>query len=126
MEKTQDNNKDTKRGVIIEPVEDGVRVAFGDEDFVIALHDENHEKWDDAREKYQLPTLVQAHIIAAFIDRINETLKGCGGDSLEGGWYWIDAECTASYAWFYYGTGGTVLNFNKYYRNGVRPVHASA
>ena len=111
---------------------DGVRVCVGDEDFVIALKDaedpddeDNEFEWAEAYEKFNLPTVKQAHLIAAYIDEIQAKLVEAGGEKLSVNWYWTQSECSANTAWFYYGTSGYVDYYNKSYSYGVRPVLAS-
>jgi hypothetical protein len=117
---------------------DGVRVCVGDEDFVIALKDaedqddednedqddeDNEDEWAEAYEKFNLPTVKQAHLIAAYLDEIQAKLVEAGGEKLSDNWSL--AEYAANIAWFYYGTSGYVDYYNKSYSNGVRHVLAS-
>lgn len=110
---------------------DGVRVCVGDEDFVIALKDaenpddeDNEFKWAEACEKFNLPTVKQAHLMAAYLDEIQAKLVEAGGEKLSDNWYWTKSEYTAYSAWFYSGAYGSV-NVGKYSSFGVRPVLAS-
>ena len=112
---------------------DGVRVCVGDEDFVIALKDaedpddedeDNEFEWAEAYEKFNLPTVKQAHIIGAYHDEIQEKLKEAGGDELEG-WLWTRSEYDASSAWLYSGAYGYVDYHYKCNSYCVRPVLAS-
>ena len=122
IEAHKDNNGDV----------DGIRIAVGDEDFVLSLHDaenpydeDNEFKWEKAVAEHELPTVKQAHIIAAYLPEIQTALRDNGGDELGDKWYWTKSEYTASNAWLYYGNDGYVSNNYKYTSNSVRPVLAS-
>lgn len=111
---------------------DGVRVCVGDEDFVIALKDaenpddeHNEFEWAEACEKFNLPTVKQAHLMAAYLDEIQAKLVEAGGEKLSDNWYWTKSESNADYALLYDGTYGIVIDDRKYYSYGVRPVLAS-
>ena len=111
---------------------DGIRIAVGDEDFVLSLHDaenpsdENNEfKWEKAVAEHELPTVKQARIIAAYLPEIQTALRDNGGDELGDKWYWTKSEYNANYTWLYHGNIGSVDNTSKYYSYSVRPVLAS-
>ena len=104
----------------------GVHVAVGDEDFVLLLHDEEGEyEWQEACDKFNLPTVKQAHIIAAYLPEIQQVLREHDGDELGENWYWTKSEYSASRAWFYNGSNGYMNNANKYTSYSLRPVLAS-
>ena len=111
---------------------DGVRVHVGDEDFIIALRDafDGEEKnWNEATELLAKEGKVmfskkQGHLIAAYIDDINEALQAAGGTPLCG-WYWTSTEFSASYAWNMNFGSGLVPGSNKATNSLiVRPVAA--
>ena len=105
---------------------DGIRIAVGDEDFVLLLHDEDGEyEWQEACDKFNLPTVKQARIIAAYLPEIQQVLRDNGGDELGDKWYWTKSEYNAYYAWLYFGISGSVHTNNKYISYSVRAVLAS-
>ena len=105
---------------------DGIRIAVGDEDFVLLLHDEDGEyEWQEACDKFNLPTVKQARIIAAYLPEIQQVLREHDGDELGDKWYWTKSECTANGAWLYNGGNGVVTGNNKSNSYSVRTVLAS-
>lgn len=111
---------------------DGVRVCVGDEDFVIALKDaenpddeDNEFEWAEACEKFNFPTVKQAHLMAAYLDEIQTKLVEAGGEKLSDNWYWTKSEYSSGIAWLHSGTSSYVDLNIKYTSCGVRPVLAS-
>lgn len=107
---------------------DGVRVCIADEDFIIGLYDAFDGKeveWLEI-EKSGIKTFTkkQAALLIAYLDEVNEALVNAGGEKLER-WYWTMSEYSATGAWFFYGTVGTLTTSDKCYIYGVRPVLAS-
>ena len=105
---------------------DGVRIRTLDEDFTIALHDAcDHDLTaDEARALGQAMTLKQAHILCAYLDKVQQTLEDAGGDRLDG-WYVTCADYNAPYTWYFSSTLGWIsisLRRNTNFRS--RPVLA--
>lgn len=112
--------------------EKGVRLCVGDVDIFIEAHDLDNSKeydWDNAIARLKeigkrTFDKREMHLIAAYIDEINEKLREIGGDELMG-YYWASSERSATGAWavnFSPSFAGYVYGSNKYYGSAVRPV----
>ena len=107
----------------------GVRVTFGDEDFVIAPKDYqngNEMPWQEAMTALKTDGLDtwnyrQICLTMAYCDEIDEVLEENGGDSLDN-WYWLRDEYSAYYSFFYGGCNGTLDINRKRNTCSVRPV----
>ena len=93
---------------------DGILIQTLDEAFILALHDEGEMDYEKAK-AFELPTAKQAHIYGAYLDEINEALDEAGGDRLEEDWYWTKTPSAVSVVTqlFFYGTCGTLGNYNR-------------
>lgn len=126
-----EHTQETSSGRVVTPYTDTkgqkwVRVKAGDIDFLLDINDLSKKdlNWEDAMNLakdngMQLPDKRWWHLIAAFIDEINDTIVELGGDKLAG-WYWSCSEYGGNYAWFFRSTYGTLYDGSKLSGSGVR------
>lgn len=104
----------------------GVRACqVNGEAVVLALKDAGYMKWNEATNKYKIPTIAQWAAILENKDEVNKALKRAGGEPLDG-WYWSSSEYSSNTAWYSnlgYSYGLNDIN-NKSYTYYVRPVLA--
>ena len=107
----------------------GVRVSFGDEDFVIAAKDYRGGKsmpWKEAMDALKAEGLAtwnyrQICLTMAYRKKVDKVLMDNGGDSLNN-WYWTCAEDSAYISFYYYGGYGILDLDVKYHTCSVRPI----
>ena len=107
----------------------GVRVALGDEDFVIAPKDFKNGKkmtWQKAMNALKADNLDtwnhrQICLTMAYYDEINKVLEENDGDNLRKG-YWTGDELSLHFVFIYYGFSGKLDYYDKSSIFRVRPI----
>ena len=108
---------------------DGVRVALGDEDFVIAPKDFKNGKkmtWQKAMNALKADNLDtwnhrQICLTMAYYDEISKVLEENDGDNLLKG-YWTGDEFLLHFVFIYYGFSGRLDYYDKSSIFRVRPI----
>lgn len=110
----------------------GVEIQTEDEHFVISAQPSKLMTWFEAVRYYtdshhiptwQLPTINQMHIVAKYIDEVNDLIKENGGYELRGFFLAAD-EIDKFRAWYVTMYSGYTSSNSKYYDGCVRAVSA--
>ena len=107
----------------------GVRVALGDEDFVIAAKDFRNGKemsWPEAMDALKADNLStwnyrQICLTMAYREDIDKVLEANGGDVLDN-WYWTRVEYSDNESFIYIGANGILDDNIKTNTFSIRPI----
>ena len=104
-----------------------LHVKDNEHEVYIALRTECECTWDDAMEKYDLPSTDDWELVIKYLPEIREFIEAnqdCDIEGFDSGWYWSSGEYNSANTWFYYGINGRLYVYGKYYTFRVRPVLA--
>lgn len=101
----------------------GVLLKTKHASIIISKEDLPEMKWDEAikHNPFDRHESIEIHNNK---EQINKALKLIGGQPIKDEWYWTRDEYSASNAWGYSGSNGSLTNLSKNISSSVRPVTA--